>query len=291
MIRPGFALDWLKKKDKPDKPKPQVAFYTTRPEIIGSRVKKIRKLFWEPKIKPKPFKAVSGPMFKVGLGVILILLVYILLGSNLLVLNKLEIKGNHLVAVADIEKAVFKNGFKPVNALIFNDSRAKTQILSMPQIKTVKFNKQILSKKLLITIEEHETTIIWQTNNQRFMVNRFGVVYDIAPDNSPLTVVEDLKNVPINLNQKILTTDFIEFVTSIVANLPRKTNLVARRIMVPETTFEIEVLTSEGWTIILDTTRSSETQLNNLVRVLKANVGNPPRQYVDLRIEDRIYYR
>lgn len=291
MIKPGFALNWLKKKDKSDKPKQRVTFYTTRPEIIGSKVKKIRKLFWEPKIEPRPFKAVSGPMFKVGLGVVLILLIYVLLGSQLLVLNKLEIKGNHLVTVADIEKTVFKNGFKPVNALIFNDSRAKIQILAMPQIKTVKFNKRILSKKLLITVEEHETTIIWQTNNQRFMVNRFGVVYDIAPDNSPLTIVEDLKNVPINLNQKILTTDFIEFVTSIMANLPRKTNLVARRIMVPETTFEIEVLTSEGWTIILDTTRSSETQLNNLVRVLKANVGNPPRQYVDLRIEDRIYYR
>jgi cell division septal protein FtsQ len=291
MIKPGFSLDWLKKKDKSERPKQRVAFYTTRPEIIGNKVKKIRKLFWEPKIQPRPFRAVSGPMFKVGLGVILILLIYVLLGSQLLVLNKLEIKGNHLVTVADIEKAVFKNGFKPINALIFNDDKARIQILTMPQIKTVRFSKQILSKKLLITVEEHETTIIWQTNNQRFMVNRFGVVYDIAPDNSPLAIVEDLKNVPINLNQKILTTDFIEFVTSIVANLPRKTNLVARRIMVPETTFEIEVLTSEGWTIILDTTRSSETQLNNLVRVLKANVGNPPRQYVDLRIEDRIYYR
>lgn len=291
MIKPGFALDWLKKKDKSNKPKPKVAFYTTRPEIIGSKVKKIRKLFWEPKIKPKPFKAVSGPMFKVGLGVVLILLIYVLLGSQLLVLNKVEVKGNHLVTTVEIEKAIFKNGFKPVNALLFNDGRAKKQILSMPQIKSVKFSKQVFNKKLVVIVEEHETTIIWQTNNQRFMVNRFGVVYDVAPDNSPLTIVEDLKNVPINLNQKILTTDFIEFVTSVVSNLPRKTNLVARRIMVPETTFEIEVLTSEGWTIILDTTRSSETQLNNLVRVLKANAGNPPRQYVDLRIEDRIYYR
>ena len=290
MIKPGFTLDWLRKKDKSAKPKPRVAFYTTRPEIIGSRVQKIRKLFWQPKIEPKPFKTISGPMFKVGLGVVLILLIYVLLGSQLLVLNKLEIKGNHLVAPADIEKAVFKNGFKPINALLFNDSKAKQQIAAIPQIKAVQFNKQILDKKLVIMVEEHETTIIWQTNNQRFMVNRFGVAYDIASDNSPLTVVEDLKNVPINLNQKILTTDFIEFVTSLVSNLPRKTNLVARRILVPETTFEIEVVTSEGWTIILDTTRSPETQLNNLVRVLRAS-GTPPRQYVDLRIEDRIYYR
>ncbi|MBU1083251.1 hypothetical protein KKE14_02330 [Patescibacteria group bacterium] len=291
MIKPGFALDWLKKKERPDKPEPKVSFYTTRPEIIGNRVKKIRKLFWEPKIKPRPFKAVSGPMFKVGLGVVLILLVYLLLGSQLLVLNKLEIEGSHLVVASDIENVIFKDGFSPVNALIFNDSKAKKQILAIPQIKTVKFSKQIFSKNLLITVEEHETTIVWQTNNQRFMVNRFGVVYDIAPDNSPLAIVEDLKNVPINLNQKIITTDFIEFVTSIVANLPRKTNLVARRILVPETTFEIEVVTSDGWTIILDTTRSSETQLNNLVRVLKANIESPPRQYVDLRIEDRIYYK
>lgn len=291
MIKTGFSLNFFKKK-KSEGAKPQVVFYTTRPKIVKhNRIKKLRQLVWRPKVQPRSFKAVAGPMAKVGLGVVLILLVYVLLGSRLLLLTQLEIKGNHLVATADIAQVVFKNGFKPVNALLFNDAWATKQIeTNLPQVRLVHFKKQVWSRKLVITIEEHETTIIWQTNNQRFMVNRLGVIYDMASDNSPLTVVEDLKNIPVNLNQKIVTTDFIEFVTSVVANLPRKTNLVARRIVVPETTFEIEVITSEGWKIILDTTRSSETQLNNLVRVLKTT-GNPPRYYVDLRIEDRIYYR
>jgi len=115
------------------------------------------------------------------------------------------------------------------------------------------------------------------------------VVYDIAPPESPLMVVEDLKNVPVNIKQQILTTEFIEFVNFISANLSRRTTLNVRQMVVPETTFEVEVVTNEGWKIIFDTTKSPDTQLNNLTKILKG--GAKPRQYVDLRILDRVYYK
>lgn len=50
------------------------------------------------------------------------------------------------------------------------------------------------------------------------------------------------------------------------------------------------MVTSEGWKIILDTIRSYETQLNNLIKVLRTT-KSPPKEYVDLRIEDRVYYK
>lgn len=243
-----------------------------------------------PQVTPRPFRMVSTPMMKVGVGVALALLLYWLLGSQAFVLTSFEAQGNHLVPAEEIENSIFPDGFKRVNTFLLREGKAQRQVLAIPQIREVHFEKLIFKKKLLVIVDEHETTIIWQTNNERFMVNRAGVVYDIAADDSPLVVVEDMKNVPVNLNQKIVTTDFIEFVTSLAANLPRKTNVAARRVMVPETTFEIEVVTSAGWTIILDTTRSVETQLNNLVKVLRTIKGSP-RAYVDLRIEDRVYYK
>jgi len=289
MIRRGFSFSFLLKQKKPRIPRAKVSFYTTKSDITKSK-SRFRKLVWQPKLKTRPLPEVSDYMIKVGLGVVLALLVYWLLASQTFVLTTLEIQGNHLVPDADIEQTMFKDGFESVNAFMFNENKASQQVLSILQIKEVRFKKLIFKKKLVVTIDEHETTIIWQTNNERFMVNRAGVVYDIAPENSPLIVIEDLKNVPINLNQKIVTTDFIEFVTAVVSNLPRRTNISARRVLVPETTFEINIITSEGWTIIFDTTRSVDTQINNLVKVLRS-IKEPPSQYVDLRIEDRVYYR
>lgn len=289
MLKRGFSFSFLLKKKPPKEVGSKVSFYTTKPDIVRSKRKTV-KLVWKPRTQPRSFRMVSKPLVKVGLGVSLALLVYWLLGSNAFVLREFVIEGNHLIPAEEIEQSMFKDGFKEVNTFLFNERKAEAQILSIPQIKSAKFSKLIFKKRLLVKVAEHETTIIWQTNNERFMVNRGGVIYDVAADDSPLIVVEDLKNVPVNLNQRIVTTEFIEFVTSIVANIPRKTNLAARRVIVPETTFEIEVVTSEGWKIIFDTTRSFETQLNNLVKVLRST-QSPPKQYVDLRIEDRVYYK
>jgi len=287
----GFSFRLFFKKSPPRTKRPARAVLHSSSVVVArsQRVNRER-LVWRPR-RPKPFKAVASPMLKVGLGVGLALVVYWVLGSQAFVLTELVVTGHHLVATDEITEALFPGGFRPVNAILFSDSRAESRVLAViPQIREVSFAKRVFDKQLVVDVAEHETTIIWQSNNERFMVNRSGVVYDVAPQDSPLTVVEDLKNVPVNLNQKIVTTDFIEFVTAVVANLPRKTNLAARRVMVPETTFEIEVVTSEGWTIILDTTRSIETQLTNLVKVLRTH-GVEPRAYVDLRIEDRVYYK
>lgn len=289
MVKRGFSFSFLLKQKKPRTSGPKVLFYTTKPDVIQPK-KHLRRLVWRPKLKTRPLPEISDYMIKVGLGVVLALLVYLLLGSQTFVLTTLEIQGNHLVPDTDIKQTMFQDGFEPVNAFLFNENQASQQVLSILQIREARFKKLIFKKKLVVTISEHETTIIWQTNNERFMVNRAGVVYDVAPEDSPLIVIEDLKNVPINLNQKIVTTDFIEFVTSAVSNLPRRTNVSARRVLVPETTFEIEVITSEGWTIIFDTTRSVDTQINNLVKVLRS-IKELPTQYIDLRIEDRVYYR
>jgi len=294
MVKRGFTFEKLFHKNISEngrKPiRPSVIFYTSKPSLIQPDKHRLKRLAWRPKFRAtKKVSTVINPLVKTGLGVVLILLVYFLFGSRFFILDHLTIQGNRLVDAPTIEKVVFPNGFHKMNALLFNEIKATKQVLSLAQIKNVTFNKRIFQHQLEIMVEEHETSLIWQTNGQRFLVNRAGVVYDVAPPESPLMVVEDLKNVPVNLKQQILTTDFIEFVNFVAANLSRKTPVNVRQMVVPETTFELEVITNEGWKIIFDTTKSPETQLNNLARVLRG--GAKPTQYIDLRILDRVYYK
>jgi|WetSurMetagenome_2_1015567.scaffolds.fasta_scaffold278309_2 cell division septal protein FtsQ len=221
----------------------------------------------------------------------ILLAIYVVFWSGLFTLNKLEITGNHLVTNSEIEKMLFPRGFKRVNAATFVSSWRTRKLRTVPQISNARVVENIFQKTLRIEIDEHQTSVIWQTAGERFFVNRFGVIYDHAADSSPLMVVEDLKNVPVSLNQKIVDPAFLEFVTSFSANLPRKTNITVRRITIPETTFEAEMITADGWRIILDTTKSYEEQLNNLVRVLREMGDQRPREYVDLRILDRVFWK
>lgn len=240
---------------------------------------------------PRP--AVRRNYSRIGVIVGLALVLYVIFGTPIFILKQLEITGNHLVDEEEIRNILFPSGFKKVHALAFGDGRAASKLSAkVPQIDTATFEKNIFSKTLTVRIVEHETSIIWVTGGEKYLVNRNGVVYEHAPDDSPLLPVEDIKNIEVSLNQQIVAPAFIDFVSSFVANLPRRTNISIRRIVVPETTFEIEMETDEGWKIILDTTASYEEQLNNLVRVLRELEGDEAiEEYVDLRIGKKVFYK
>jgi cell division septal protein FtsQ len=218
--------------------------------------------------------------------------VYLVFGSSFFWLDELKISGNHLAVEEQITEVLFPKGFKGANAVSWPEGMAKRRLLTkIPQISEVSFRKNLINNTLTVVIKEHQTSIVWQTAGEKFLVNRYGVVYDTASDNTPLIMVEDLKNVPVSINQKVVAPDFIEFVTSFVANLPRKTNITISRITIPETTFEVEMYTNQKWRIILDTTRPPDDQLNSLVRVLREMGDNTPREYIDLRIPNKVFYK
>ena len=222
----------------------------------------------------------------------LIAIIYFVFGSKFFLLDELKITGNHLSIQQQIQDLLFPRGFTRVNAVTWQEGMARRKLLSkIPQISEVDFGKNLISNLLTIKITEHQTSVVWQTAGEKFLVNRYGIVYDKAGDNTPLILIEDLKNVPVSLNQKVVAPDFIEFVTSFVANLPRKTNISITRITIPETTFEVEMYTNQKWRIILDTTRPPDEQLNALVRVLREMEDNPPKEYVDLRIPNKVFYK
>jgi len=222
----------------------------------------------------------------------LIGVLYLVFGSKFFWLDELKITGNHLAAQEQVQDALFPKGFKGINAVTWPEGIMRKRLLShIPQISEVKFGKNLISNTLTVIITEHQSSVVWQTAGERFLVNRYGVVYDKAGDKTPLITIEDLKNVPVSINQRVVIPEFIEFVTSFVANLPRKTNLSIERITIPETTFEVEMYTNQEWRIILDTTRPPDDQLNALVRVLQEMQDNPPKEYVDLRIPNKVFYK
>jgi len=216
------------------------------------------------------------------------ILSYALFFSDLFLVQNLEISGNHFVETEAVRKEILPEG-RRLNWLLFGAGRLNDQLKSaFSEIDEVSFER-IWPSTLRVTIAEQDTPIIWETNNQQFLITREGYVYDVMRPGVVALIVKDDKNLPVKVGERISTEDFVNFVTRLASNLPRKTGLTVQQVRVPETTFEIEVETNQSYYLIFDTGLSLDRQLDNLARSLNYLEDNTV--YVDLRVPDRVFYK
>jgi cell division septal protein FtsQ len=145
-------------------------------------------------------------------------------------------------------------------------------------------------KTIKIEVVEREGFLIWQTNGKNYLVDKKGIVFKETEDTFSLPQVVDEQNRPITLGEKILTQNFIKFINSINVNLSKKTKTKIKKIIVRESTFELDVLTDKGWKIIFDTTRSANDQIAALKKILPY-AKNKIKDYLDLRVPNWAYYK
>lgn len=260
---------------KMERQKPWSAFYQKK------RSKSVWSKLALSKIKYSPIMIVAWlSLFSI--------LSYALFFSDLFLVQNLEISGNHFVETEAVRKEILPEG-RRLNWLLFGAGRLNDQLKSaFSEIDEVSFER-IWPSTLRVTIAEQDTPIIWETNNQQFLITREGYVYDVMRPGVVALIVKDDKNLPVKVGERISTEDFVNFVTRLASNLPRKTGLTVQQVRVPETTFEIEVETNQSYYLIFDTGLSLDRQLDNLARSLNYLEDNTV--YVDLRVPDRVFYK
>ncbi len=158
-------------------------------------------------------------------------------------------------------------------------------------------NKVIVTRNwphsIAIRVEERTPGLIWQTGELRYLVDSEGVVVGEA-DTSPtdLAVVLDRTNLPVKVGDRVVAERFITFIIDLRRLMPA-TKLSIKSLAVPETTTEVFVTTDKSYVVKFDTTRPATDSITALNRVLTelARVGKVPAEYIDLRIENRAYYK
>lgn len=158
-----------------------------------------------------------------------------------------------------------------------------------PQVKGIKISRG-LPDTLKVEFSERPAILIWETQDQKYLVDSHGEIYTLSQELNDLPVIKDNNNIKVDIGQKILSESFINFVLEINMSFTAETGFKINRFEVNETTFQLDGITDQGWKIIFDTARKSDEQLSDLNKFLKDNKDSIS-QYVDLRIEGRVYYK
>ncbi len=147
---------------------------------------------------------------------------------------------------------------------------------------------------LKVSVTERQPNLIWQTGGQSYLLDDQGfIILPLADRKLKLVAVEDTTNLPVKLGARVVPPSFVGFCLDLIGLVPKQTGLSITGLQLPETTTEVDIVTSGGYLVKFDTTRSASGEVGDLVRVLaQLKLQNQkPSQYIDLRIENRAYYK
>jgi hypothetical protein len=155
---------------------------------------------------------------------------------------------------------------------------------------------QGLFEKKMDRIDEEGAGIICRQNfGGCFYFNKDGIIFKDAPmtSGSLIIIIQDYSNRNYELGNQILEKSFIDIILEINKNLFSEIGLKILSFSINSYPIEeLKAITNEGWYVLFSLKRDIKNQLLVLKVGLNEKIKDRTNlQYVDLRIENRIYYK
>jgi cell division septal protein FtsQ len=189
-------------------------------------------------------------------------------------------------------QAIVASNWAESNLLTLSGNRLSTQLLAVdPMIKTATVSKY-WPNRISVKITLKQPSLGWTSGNQSFLLDRDGTVIGAFPTGQALPVVQDNSNLPVQLGQRVVSSQFVGFTTDVAAAMARL-KLGPAKLEVKDTTADLYATTTAGYQLIFDTSRSSVDEIADLQTILTALAAQKKQasQYIDLRVVGRAYYK
>lgn len=143
-----------------------------------------------------------------------------------------------------------------------------------------------------IIITESKGALLWETKGEQFLIDERGYVID-KNINYSFPLVFDNSNIEVSPGERVASPTFIKYIKDLSQNFELVTGQAIEKIIIFDIFSEVHVKSKSTWTVYLDTTKDPQAQLENLNKVLQtaAGSGHKNLQYIDMRLQDRIFYK
>jgi cell division septal protein FtsQ len=231
--------------------------------------------------------------------------VYALFFAGLLDLRAIDVSGEEIIPPAELKNAAEGwlgaefLGISVRQNLFFVSSKKLALELTakFPRIDSVEIKKK-LPHGLEIIIAERQSAGIWCliASNGCFYFDKNGVAYAEAAQSSGFLIlnVADYRDREVALGSPIASEEWFKNILSARELLP-KVGVNVAEFTVPSGSFdEFDARTAEGWKIMFSNSTDVAKQISSLKVFFRDELPAGKRtglQYIDLRIQDRIYYK
>lgn len=233
-----------------------------------------------------------GKLFPI-LGVLLLVgFVYLIIFSGVFRIKTVEVLGySNPDLIQEIVAANTGSGLTANNILFIDKSDLAEVIKGDSGVRSVKI-KRLLPDKIKIEVDESNGSIVWNAAGESFVIDDRGYVIE-KYNNKDLPQVYDNANISISLGERVASPTFIKFIIDVSDNFEPVTGVKPDRIIIFDILSDVHIKSRAGWTVYLDATRDPVSQLENLTKVLREakEEGHTKLQYIDMRLDNKVYYK
>lgn len=235
----------------------------------------------------RPEKKFYIPYWKIFF-VLLVLagIAYGLLFSDFFKIKGIIVVNNQILLEGDIVKFLGERNIKNKNLFLLNTVQVQNVLKEYyKRIEDVRVYK-VFPSSLKIKIQEKPSTIIWQVGDSRYLLDSNGYVFSNAEQDLKMPVIIDQAKLPVEIGDRIVTKEFIDFVNIVDESLKKRFGLGVVAYSVNQTTFELKVHVNSGFYIVFDTGADVVEQLDKLAKVYQQ--GEKITEYVILSVNGRV---
>lgn len=232
-------------------------------------------------------------------------LVYFLFFSGIFDVQGVEIKGVEVIAPNEVQ-AVVSELFSDTslfvlphkNILLFSSSAAAERVRAeFPRVADVTVEKRLWDRTIVTTVAERQPAGVScvKKTEQCAYFDSFGIVFAAAPTIASASLLRieegDLDNVQFPYER--YTPELVEFVATAKKQMQEKARATIISFAFMNGYGDVEARTQEGYTIFLNTAQGAEEQAQIFKNIIATEIKDqmPALEYIDLRVENRAYYK
>jgi len=237
-----------------------------------------------------------------------VFITYALFFSGWFSIKQTHISGNKEISEEAVRNSVDEyiqgyyllNTVRPFSNILFASSEKIEHSLreKFPAIEKINVKKNLFSKNLTIEINEREPAGIWckDSDDKCFYFDNSGVMFKAASKFSGevILIIEDARIRDFSLSDEFDDKELLEKIDLTKSVLDELKFIGYSNFFLPQNSFEFWIKTKEGWYVYLDKETDISTQLVALKKFLEEKISANRRQalqYIDLRVNNRIYYK
>ncbi len=190
---------------------------------------------------------------------------------------------------------------KPSNKTKFtiNTGDIEDEIIkAYPEVRVAAVRLPVIGRKPTVLLDIRQPKIILASNTKNFVLDKTGIAVSevrllSSEDKAGMPIVQDQNNIEFEVGKQALPADTVEFILGAKFQLEQKEYKISQ-LTLPTGVNELHIhLEGLPYYIKTDTTNDVRQQVGGFLSVKEHLAGNgiAPSEYVDVRVEEKVFYK